>query len=742
MRLRTLLPLAALALAAACSSKSPSGREPDSSTTLPTPDPRPDQKAELDAIAAERTASAGLTADGIIAKYPLTHVSALGYDPTAAAALDKIGASSLAMNDAERAVLAKHGFVISERHRFPSFTLGYGSIFSQDLPVFVSADAILEAVHRSYDKLLLTFERELLVKELQVLLSGMRTNLAAATSMRPSVRADLDVYLAVALGLLSKEPVGPVASGSKETIDAIVALAKAGTGRKTVTLFGEPRDEDFSQFTPRGHYVGDPIMEAYFRASMWLGRIDFRLIETQPDYTQRLNREQVEATLAVGTLMGEPERAAWRAIDSTIGVFVGETDAMTPAQIEALRKDLGGDVASVDDAKLRSIILAGGYGAQRISSHIMINGLEQMTMPLSSSFLILGQRYVIDSHVFSNVVFDRVVAPGSGLVKRMMPNPLDVAFAALRNDQALPLLKSELTKYPYAPDLHMMRFLVDKQAPAFWESSLYNLWVDALRSLSPVASEVSKPKEAGLPTVTGTEPWGRRILNTQLASWAELRHDTLLYAKQSYTGGAACEFADAYVDPYPEVYAKLQAFATRGRSHLATLDMSKAPGLKSGVDAWFANLETVAKQLRAVAEQERKGVALTTEQLAWFDQMVRLDKNCDGTPIANGWYPQLHYGFGDTALKFDPVIADVHTQPTDEGGNDVGKVLHVGTGSPRSMFVTFDTCTGPRAYVGVVSSYFETTTQDWKRLTDQAWADSIKSANPADVAWMNDLVAR
>ena len=63
-----------------------------------------------------------------------------------------------------------------------------------------------------------------------------------------------------------------------------------------------------------------------------------------------------------------------------------------------------------------------------------------------------------------------------------------------------------------------------------------------------------------------TEPWARRMLNTQLASWAELRHDTLLYAKQSYTGFPVCEFPDAYVDPYPEAWAGIVRLARLGQT--------------------------------------------------------------------------------------------------------------------------------------------------------------------------------
>src|SRR5258708_16791712 len=108
-----------------------------------------------------------------------------------------------------------------------------------------------------------------------------------------------------------------------------------------------------------------------------------------------------------------------------------------------------------------------------------------------------------------------------------------------------------------------MRVLVDAQGDGFWGENLYNLWLSALRALSPT-SATADPASAGMPLVTGTEPWGRRILNTQLGSWAELRHDTILYAKQSYTAEPSCEFPDAYVDPYPQFYTPLARFAPLG----------------------------------------------------------------------------------------------------------------------------------------------------------------------------------
>jgi hypothetical protein len=69
-------------------------------------------------------------------------------------------------------------------------------------------------------------------------------------------------------------------------------------------------------------------------------------------------------------------------------------------------------------------------------------------------------------------------------------------------------------------------------------------------------------------------------------------------------------------------------------------------------------------------------------------------------------------------------------------------VLHVATGRARPMVVTVDGCTGVAAYVGVVSSYFEQTTRDFERMSDEDWAAQIYSEHSDDVPWMADLVAR
>lgn len=697
------------------------------------PKPSEETAATREQILQALEAIADLDAEGFAARHAVPFEE-LSFDPLAAANLQVIQTSRIALSDAEMELLARNGFAISGRRAFPTFVHGYQTIYGEDLPIYISADSILHAIHRSYDDILQAIEEQALIPEMRSMLVRMRENLAAGRGgpFGKEAERDADFYLAVALSLLDGKVADPVAGAEKQEVRSFVEQAIAASGARRVQLFGVARNVDFSQFKPRGHYTHTEALRRYFRAQIWLGRIDFRLIETQPDHTQVFHRRQFESALLLASLLDEEAKRSWEILDSTIGAFVGEPDNMTVPEVDALLADLGvtdlAEIAALDDATIAQAIVAGGYGAQRIASHFMVNGLGKGTMPLSSTFLLLGQRYVVDSHVFSNVVYDRVQG---GEVLRMMPDPLDVAFAALGNDQAGMLLGEELNRYRYASDLEAMRILVDAHGEAFWNANLYNLWLASLRTLSPGSFD-------GLPSVARTEAWGRRILNTQLASWAELRHDTILYAKQSYTEGVTCEFPDAYVDPYPEFYAAVGTFAAKGEALVAWLPLSDGY-VASRIRVWFQRLGEIASMLEEMAVRQRDGLPLTVEHLDFINRAVWVDSGCGGPATAYGWYGDLFFK-QEGAAEFDPTIADVHTQPTDEAGNAVGRILHVATGGPRLMVITVDTCMGPRAYVGLASTYYERILDDWKRMDDPEWSKELLEAPPPDVRWMQDLI--
>jgi hypothetical protein len=233
------------------------------------------------------------------------------------------------------------------------------------------------------------------------------------------------------------------------------------------------------------------------------------------------------------------------------------------------------------------------------------------------------------------------------------------------------------------------------------------------------------------------------MLSTELGSWAELRHDTLLYAKQSYTGWPSCEYPDAYVDPYPEFYSRLVKLAEKGAEVAATVAESSGQP-QDALRTYFGNLQSTASMLHDMAVAELTGVPFTQAQIDFINRAVRfqtVDMVCAKVQVPAGWYVDLFFSSGDVdACK--PTIADVHTQPADEAGNQVGRVLHVGTGYPRLMVATVDTCTGPKAYAGVVFAYHERITENFQRLTDADWQTELSTQSPPEVPWMADLVAR
>jgi hypothetical protein len=119
-------------------------------------------------------------------------------------------------------------------------------------------------------------------------------------------------------------------------------------------------------------------------------------------------------------------------------------------------------------------------------------------------------------------------------------------------------------------------------------------------------------------------------------------------------------------------------------------------------------------------------------------------QGCAGPRSFDGWFAKLQYGAGSSGLvasELHPTIADVHTQPTDAGGGDVGRILQVGTGLPRLLVASLDTCEGPHAYAGVVLSYYEQITAQWQRLDDEDWATALEKAPPAEVPWTVSFVS-
>lgn len=648
----------------------------------------------------------------------------------------------------ELALLREHGFVVSERWSRRSFGQAYLEIYKKDLPVFVSTDALLHALHKSYDAILQQMEMSLLIPRLQELLQrlhGAWPGLDQAYAARPEMRRmldDVDVYLTVALQLLG-EKVAPNRPENAATITQLLACINAEQPVE-MPLFGDtPRIIDFSQFHPRGHYTDFEELKKYFKAMIWLGRTELML--TKPKVPggsapsdADIQRQTIAAFLVLELAQQNGALALWQEIDGVIRFLVGESDNVALPHLQLLANEIGLLKADdlLDPGRLQSFknaLATKSYAIQRINSQILLTdpfNPDQLEPP--AAFLLFGQRFVIDAYVMWNVVYDRIIYQGRKIF-RELPSSLDVLFA-LGNAAAPILLQNDLEQYHYAPNSAALRYLVDSYDDHFWNNSLYNVWLQTIRALNP------PPDLSPFPTFMQTGAFWQQKMNTQLAAWAQLRHDNLLYAKQSYTGGTTCSFPHSYVEPFPAFYRALRSFAQQAQNNFANVNFTETY-TRDRILHYFSQMAGVMDTLTTIAEKE---LQRTTPNAAETDFLRRMlyDRRDGCAMVFDGWYPRLFFNGPDDCAAEDLVVADVHTAPTDAAGNPVGHVLHAGTGPLDLGIVVAEGEPGqPMAYIGPVMSYYEHVTMNFKRLTDEEWQELYQQPPSFRPAWVNVYLA-
>ena len=703
----------------------------------PGPGPGPSDPAFVEAYSEVLAASQSMTVEQFFAEHTpaaMPEPLKLSYEPTASTYFEAID-DALALTDAEKARIADNGFMVSERLTYPSFgeALLYG-VYETDLPVLVTTDMILHALHSSYDDILKMLEREILLTTIDDVLAKAAGAIGAMdVGGEPDALAaieDADFFVATARSLLAAKQVPAQLGADVDTEVAKFLEYVAAEQMRSVEIFGTARKMDFSQFKPRGHYEGDQDLERYFRALMWLGRIDFRPLEQDPMTFQWVfsMRQLVASWILQQAVTTSGGMTGWDQANDLITLMVGPVDYIDFRGIQKMNETHGFTSASgvaamsqeTRDALLEEL-LGGVYGEQQINSHwLETDPMSSEPTPLPPSIAFLGQRFIVDSHVFANVVYDNIVFDGVK-VQRVLPDPLDALFV-LGNDQVLPLLEPELDKFPYQGNLNALRFLVDYYEPEFWESNMYNLWLGAIRTLNAPTTGDEFLEAMRTPA------WRDRVVNTQLGSWAQLRHDTLLYAKQSYTGGVSCAHPDGFVEPYPAFYAALGTLAAVASETLVNVPFPNA-WTKDWLSEFFANWSEKMAILGALATKELAGEPFDAEEIAFLKETIQGGMGC-GEPVYSGWYPKLFLYGGDKAGEYKPTIADVHTNPN-TGPLPGPDVLHVATGRVNLMVLTAETCEGPEAYVGPVFSYYEIDLPEIRRLADSDWEAML--AVPAEI---------
>jgi len=662
------------------------------------------------------------------------------------------------LTDYEKSLINQNGFMVSERLSNLSFGEAFLEIYENDLPVFVSTDAILHAFHVSYDRILKDVELGILIDRITNLLQTLHNNLpvlAANYSAYPEMKTmlkDVDVYLTVPRRLFDNN-VTPYFVENTSKINEILTKIYSEKGHDPYILFSENcRVMDWSQFKPRGHYVDlqHPILEKYFRVMMWLGRTEIYLLPPRSDSVvcplpsfEDIQRQTIDALL-ISELVEISN--AWNLYNETekiIKFFVGEQDNVTLPNLKYLKQavQLNNAAQLLESLKLvefQDALRNQSFAYQIILSQILYNAfpLEPDSIVPASAFMLFGQRFVIDSYVTGSVVYDRIYYNGRHIC-RLYPSTLDPMFA-LGNDAAAQLLKPELDSLHYASNLAALRYLINSYGTDFWDSTLYNLWLNSIRKLNPPL------ERENLPLFMQTAAFWQEKLNTQLSSWTQLRHDNLLYAKQSYTGGTVCFYPYTYVEPFPEFYDNLHLYAGIARNKFMDLNFDESY-IKDNILEYLDNLESIMDTLSTVSTKILNGIPFSEAEEYFLKAIIYPQQAGSGTPPYGGWYSRLFYmdyyqGFNGLMEK-DHIVADIHTVPTNCSGMVIGAIPHVGTGSVNlGVFVAELPGNQNVAFIGPVLSYYEYTTLNFERLTDQEWDEKyLQSA--LRPSWVNIYLA-
>ncbi|MHA2302545.1 MAG: DUF3160 domain-containing protein, partial [Candidatus Thorarchaeota archaeon] len=483
--------------------------------------------------------------------------------------------------------------------------------------------------------------------------------------------------------------------------------------------------EDFTQFVPRGHYTRSETLERYFLAMMWYGRVSLRLQPNLPELPNEKGMDNTAQAILISlALMDEISTMPagitgydlWDAIYEPTVFFVGAADDLLPTEYLELVQTMYGSEITIpdldDDALLEDFIDAAlEFREPAILGHPVP---DTLTLAQTMGLRFMGQRYIPDSYILGQLVYKNV---GTMANPRLMPMGLDV-MAALGSDRAWELLEPEKVYENYESQMNMLWDMVGNITDAEWTSNLYYLW---LYSLLPLLTD---PGE-GYPFFMQSDAWVDKQLSTALGSWAELRHDTILYAKQSYTWEltGAPETVKGYVEPVPQVYARLASLCKMMIDGLDTRSL-----LSSIMDTKLTKLYDLLLDLQTISIKELEGTPLTMDEFhtIWksgtiLGDIVALPRDDNLTSDADD----------DMA-----VIADVHTDPNS------GTVLEEAVGRPMVIYVAVHVDGQVALTRGGIFSYYEFTWPMNDRLTDEAWQDMLTEGEaPPLPTWNASFVA-
>jgi hypothetical protein len=701
------------------------------------------------------------------------------------------------VSPASKEKLRKNGFVVVDGGREDKIADVYKKIRKWKVPLYITADTPLHLFHIMFNETLKEIEEEIFYPDIiqitKVLLRTSEEDYKKFDGILKEAAKRNVAYFSIALKQFETDFSPP--SYVKNQVDWECGRIDEHKGFPAFevahkkALFKVP--EDYSQYKPRGHYTRSDELKRYFRGMMWYGRMTFlakgskshgqmapfvkTLISENNSNIQTIQAVLISAHCGELTVSdGRKVSDIWDRIYTVSAFFAGFADDLTLYDYREVLRGVFGSKFSADELKekekfsqfvseIRKLtppeiysgtgnagVDLGAYGENEPVPEKQRDDLMENTM----GFRFMGQRYIPDSYILGQLVFpvvgelhreipERFTAfyimdlrnPGKKYSIRAFPRGLDVfsVFGSKRAEKHI--IDSKDHEYPkYEEQVQKLREEFSKLSEEDWNRNLYWSWLHLLKILN-------KERGGGYQTYQQTEAYLDRQLNTSLASWAALRHNTILYAKQSYSelaagagrGGTKPPPPEGFVEPLPEFFTYMLAtveMAYRGLEDLEVLTEKSEKRLSSLID--------ILNRLNDICKSQVANKRLSDDDNRFLhnfpgklEKIIGKVKPTNKLPEKRKFFEILQVS-GTKGLE-TTIIADVHTDPNSK------KCLEEGSGYLDYLLVAYKRSYGDIVLaVGPVVSYYEFKHPVSNRLTDEEWREMLKKDDaPSQPEWIN-----
>ncbi|MCL1876232.1 MAG: DUF3160 domain-containing protein [Synergistaceae bacterium] len=624
--------------------------------------------------------------------------------------------------------LEKRGFLIDGKPLLPEY-----GVFIDDMADlyqgtgqyeadFITTDIFLHSFHLVFDQMLQKFERTFLSPKLAESLDEIIGQMNAflwrhieGGMEEPSFVTAVDIFT-VARALLSGEYESDLLSAqAKNEVKKILEASTMEDSEITGQKF------DYTLLKPRGHYTLSPQFERYFRAMSYLGLAELPLFDKGTPIPHNIK------TSAMLTMALDLNIDTWKKFEDPIGFLVGVPNAGDPdIYREVVRNRLGEGAEAwgkLGDESLMAALtqdIAENVPGPKIQSVAGIDTKEGANMEdRDAVFRVAPKRFTYDAFILNRLTSPRV---GSTTLPRNMPKGTDV-MAVFGSQVADALSKSEYEVEKYEANLTALKGEVAGYLAK--ENTVYASWLEAFRAgFEDSGSEQFFYRSAG---------WAWKKLATNLASWAELKHDTILYAEQSMAelgdgGNMSAGRYDppqprGYVEPDPQFFTAMLSAANYLQTFIRDYGVEEDDSDDEA--SYIERLDRFTELLESMKDIARKEVAkeaLTPDEYASIKETAKAFNTGLLLPGRNS-----DFTTGDAELRKMAVVADVATNGWDK------TVLEVGVGVPRAIYVfANDKSGGARVTKGYVFSYYEFEQPMDKRMTDEEWRTIVYDAERAE----------